>query len=1157
MQSFRIILLTWVIGLVCLNCGSEKEETEPVVEKEFNVGILDIDFPERITPASLKELFPDRQNSLDRDDFALEQPSHADPNELLTVLQDEGIKTRIVNETDFAVPETLTVEETDVMVLPYGTYFPLEARDRFIDFLKQGGAFISMGGYAFDDLIEKKEGRWMKANVDDPKQYLSGRRGEPGDWVKFQPEQIVIFDPTYPFKRANKITTDSQTPLFMDSQTEDIQLEGFPATAMTGNNSPVFAKPFARWYPILTAKDRYDRPRGSVMSLVLHHDGPYDGSAWAFSGVSNVNLFSASHPIMMDSLKKTLRAMEARTFLVDVQKESNESEGYTIKSRVANKGWKKQSVKVTLIADNTEIGFKTVDVKPGETVNVAQSLPADNVKRDYTPIAVELVVSGVFKDRLETGIIKPSENKPIRSTFIFQENYFRVNSNPKFLMGTNQTGMIWFSPHENPATWERDLQRMRDAGLSVLRVIHISPFAGQGYEGKGHHTPSDLAGNPPEELLQRADELVAMCARHNIKLIFGLIDWQPIELTDEQLKAQQSWCQFWAERYKNEPHVIFDIQNEPHLWPNENPRNNEFWNAYLRKTYGDDEALKAAWGIYAPTQTIGQIPCKPGPDKWDNPRRFEYNRFRAWLLQRWVKANFRAIKEGSPDSLVTVGFLQNEWQADKWLPVKELSFVNTHFHGPIERFSPVLKLIDRRFAGQGLGLGEFGAWDAHEARKVGQLSDESEASAHHFMAVLYETFGMGGAYALNWNLKDLNNCVFPWGLYHAQDRVPKDWLKVYRNTSLALSSLKPKYQDPDVYLLLPDNHRLGAQSGRIHQALHNSVRLMMGAHINFNVINEGSIQDLPRTARTIIWPIPYCPDDEVFDRVRYFVEHGGNLLITGDFTFDAMRRPNRNHRFTRMGLPPRKPRPPFENQITPAPMELIKSQVGNGWFYFMPKPVEFMNFEDLNWNPYADFLEAVQEKTIPVRPDDPNLHIHSIPQENGNTVYTMFNSNQNERPMNYRLELSEDSSIRFSLKGKQAGMIEKDNIGNVLTVSGYGTFRTNRSPLVLMNEHVTLKSLDYVDLMNSSMVLIAPNTIPAAGRGARLRIWNKMIEFPVLTIGEIANGDWKTYEEIEIQKRGDVIPINLDGDQATSLMLLTSRGLSSAAAQTLVSLVNQ
>ena len=91
------------------------------------------------------------------------------------------------------------------------------------------------------------------------------------------------------------------------------------------------------------------------------------------------------------------------------------------------------------------------------------------------------------------------------------------------------------------------------------------------------------------------------------------------------------------------------------------------------------------------------------------------------------------------------------------------------------------------------------------------------------------------------------------GLNHACDLTDKRLLPAYRNISLFLERLRPRYRDPGVYLLVPDSHRLGAQGRRVHAAVRAAIGGLFSTHTDFNVINEFDLDRLPAECRTIVW----------------------------------------------------------------------------------------------------------------------------------------------------------------------------------------------------------------------------------------------------------------------------------------------------------------
>ena len=57
---------------------------------------------------------------------------------------------------------------------------------------------------------------------------------------------------------------------------------------------------------------------------------------------------------------------------------------------------------------------------------------------------------------------------------------------------------------------------------------------------------------------------------------------------------------------------------------------------------------------------------------------------------------------------------------------------------------------------------------------------------------------------------------------------------------------------------------------------------------------------LPSEAKAVVWPMPYCPNDESVAYVEAFVRNGGSLYISGDIRYDEDRRPTRTERMIRL-----------------------------------------------------------------------------------------------------------------------------------------------------------------------------------------------------------------------------------------------------------------
>ena len=82
------------------------------------------------------------------------------PDDLAALLRRAGIAVEFLDARGLADPAQLNVDRCDLVVLPYGASFPAPAAKTFQKFLAAGGDFISVGGYAFDNLLDQTAQGW-------------------------------------------------------------------------------------------------------------------------------------------------------------------------------------------------------------------------------------------------------------------------------------------------------------------------------------------------------------------------------------------------------------------------------------------------------------------------------------------------------------------------------------------------------------------------------------------------------------------------------------------------------------------------------------------------------------------------------------------------------------------------------------------------------------------------------------------------------------------------------------------------------------------------------------------------------------------------------------------------------------------------------------
>jgi hypothetical protein len=100
----------------------------------------------------------------------------SDPEKIATLLGEAGVATFFLAADELADPARLNTGEADLLVLPYGASFPEAAREAVVEFLHTGGHLVSLGGYAFNNLLTREGGEWrswLAAREEERKSALS------------------------------------------------------------------------------------------------------------------------------------------------------------------------------------------------------------------------------------------------------------------------------------------------------------------------------------------------------------------------------------------------------------------------------------------------------------------------------------------------------------------------------------------------------------------------------------------------------------------------------------------------------------------------------------------------------------------------------------------------------------------------------------------------------------------------------------------------------------------------------------------------------------------------------------------------------------------------------------------------------------------------
>ena len=443
-----------------------------------------------------------------------------------------------------------------------------------------------------------------------------------------------------------------------------------------------------------------------------------------------------------------------------------------------------------------------------------------------------------------------------------------------------------------------------------------------------------------------------------------------------------------------------------------------------------------------------------------------------------------------------------------------------------------------------------------------------------YLAVPHYALGLGASRIHNWCWKDDAHRVFPWGMVYPCDGVPKPVAYAHRNQSLLFRHFSPVYVTPEVYVLTPDNHRLGGAKFQIIEGILNCIDIALSTHVyNLGVLNEHRLSATAlKKAKVIYYPLPYCPSDEVCQKLQEWVQQGGTLYISGDISFEEQRQRSRIARLESLcGVT-------FQEeivhgisinatnaidqpclQVTPKQAKILRhsekgfpllteNKIGQGHVFYNIDPVELHSTperREKDVSTYKLVLAKAGIKPIHIIPDNSRIHVFNVPLEDGGKVFVLFNNDTNASRLKVTIQECEPP-LTMTVALNRPALAWFDGNKRLRAIETQEECYLGTELFWKDSTDGILVSLDQRSILNSQALLHMPlksGSFQLKGK----QNWSQ----PVIETGDICNGLWNTFIKRDASRVELESNISIDSDQSRSLILITESGKCSGLRKTI------
>lgn len=805
-----------------------------------------------------------------------------------------------------------TLEQAQLLVLPYGSACPADAWKAILGYLGKGGSLLVVGGRPLAVPVYRREGRFVADAAGNAFSRAVGiahsYEAPQKDWVSF------AWDEDYGFLR----------PVGIRARRVFVSGTGFGAGRYRGLGYLVNARGVSVASPVTAADSLGSRgggrtPGGRCVFLSFDPEPGYwnseDGTRLLKQAAAYAQQGAAR--LWLEVQNASLVAGEVPQVTVHLQR---------LGGAPAGKG----VVKVELLSGSQVLATEQAEAEGG-------ALTAHLVFRQTPPpghyVLRGTYIEGDVREAYHTGFwVRDSALLARGSALRPAGDYFEADGKPFLPMGTN-----YFSTDTYPTgffvgghiagnawAWERDFAEMEKRGVNFVRT------------GTWHNQAeyiNRITGGVEERFLRALEAYLHSAARHGVHVNFTFFAFDPQTIrrlgqessqlgpganpyTDPvAIRAQQDYVRSIVARFKDVPFLSWDFINEPsfsnpkRLWrgntPNADPTETKAWTQWLARRYRSIDRLAAAWGVTPEELGDFERVSLPAPadlelTRYGNARQVravDYNLFAQEMFSRWVTEMIAAVRVTGSRQLTTVG--QDEGGVTNRLLNQFYGSTAVDFtvnHSWWRDDALLWDSVVAKRPGKPNLIGETGVQPVWNMDSTWRWDELRAAGLLERKLVLGLAAANAGSLHWDWSRGDVYGSK-------RSDGSAKSWEDTLAGVCEFARAAAPYMKNarrPEIALILPQSLQLSVFNGYALEAQQKAVRALYH-HARGSAYAVGEYQiELLGNPKLMILPAPWGLTQQAWDAVLQRVTEGAVLLVSGRLDADEHFRPT--DRVNRLGL---------------------------------------------------------------------------------------------------------------------------------------------------------------------------------------------------------------------------------------------------------------